>query len=132
MSNQDDFPLKTHPSNFTLEATVTRTVKFNKSSFMIRNGYFTVEMFGKRFNLKSLKSSRKNLSEVVVYRWKVKGLEVGKNNKLFMFKILLPINTAMQQLLWNSGKCAIKVRITIHMYISKSLNTHRKERVFIV
>ena len=99
---------------------------------MIHNGYFTVEMFGKRLNLKSLKSSRKNLSEVVVHRWKVKGLEGGKNNKLFMFKIILTINTAMQQLLWNSGKCAIKVRITIHMYISKSLNTHRKGRVFIV
>ena len=41
-----------------------------------------------------------------------------------MFKIILTINTTMQQLLWNSGQRAIKVRITIRMYISKSLNTH--------
>ena len=64
-ADQDDFSLRIYPSNFTSEATAIRTVKFNKLSFMNQNGGFTVEMFGKRLNLKSLKSSRKNMSEVV-------------------------------------------------------------------
>ena len=64
-ADQDDFSLRIYPSNFTSEATVIRTVKFNKLSFMNQNGGFTVEMFGKRLNFKSLKSSRKNMSELV-------------------------------------------------------------------
>ena len=47
----------------------------------------------------------------------------GKLNKLLKSKIILTTNTIMQHLFWDSGHCAIKVRITVQMYISMSVNT---------
>ena len=36
----------------------------------------------------------------------------------------------MQQLFWNSGHYAIKVTITIHMYILKIVNKHLEKNKF--
>lgn len=47
-----------------------------------------------------------------------------------MFKFILIINNAMQQLVWNSGHYAIKVTITIHMYILKIVNKHLEKNKF--
>ena len=110
LKEKRSFSLRTHPSIFTSAATkLFEQYNLTKCVLWHIMDISPSQCLGK---LKSSKTSRKNLSEVVSRR---------KVEQTAQVQNILTTNTIMQQLFWDSGHCAIKVRITIHMYISKSV-----------
>ena len=107
---KSSFSLRTHPSIFTSPAPKLFE-RYNLTKWVL---WHIMDI-----SIIWANSSLRKPLERTCQKWYLE----GKLNKLLKSKIILTTNTIMQQLFWDSGLCEIKVRITIHMYISKSVKT---------